>query len=92
MAAPANPAPSIETLTETARGVLDKQRFLRIAPPPELVTEAQVEDTMRRFYSVAERLGEPVEKVGESLVIWHPDLSEFERESYRKGWADAPLN
>jgi len=92
MAGPTNPPPSIEALTETARGVLNEQRFLRIAPPPELVTAAQVEDTMRRFYLVAERLGEPVEKVGESLVVWHPDLSEFERESYRKGWAVAPLN
>ena len=92
MPVPTNPAPSIETLTETARAVLKQQGFLRIAPPPELVTEAQVEDTMRRFYLVADRLGETVEKVGESLVIWHPDTPESHRVALRKGWAEAPLN
>ncbi|MEZ5077293.1 MAG: hypothetical protein R2725_07625 [Solirubrobacterales bacterium] len=79
-------------MTETARQTLDEQRFLRIKRPPALVTQAEAEEVMRNFYLVAERLGHEVERVGESNVIWHPELSEFERESLRRGWRDAPLN
>lgn len=92
MPASTNPPESIEALTESVRPTFDQQGFLRIAPPPESVTEAQVEATMTRFYLVAERLGEPVEKVGESLVIWHRDTPESHREALRRGWAYAPMN
>jgi hypothetical protein len=88
---PSTRPPTLDEMAEAARSIIDAEGYIRIARPLVPVTEAEAEDTMRRFYEVAERLDLPVERIGESLTIFAEDVTELRKEELRMHWL-APMN